>query len=507
MRSVLFCLYMKRLIVIFLLASCVTGSAQVFDWNENCIRAYHDAICLKINKAQTAVNAERLRNPANLVPDLVENYIDFFVLFMNEDPKERKARIGNWEKRLARMELAPDNSPFKRYAKAAINLQWAVVEIKFGNRWSAGWAFRDAFKLAKENQGKFPSFTPNLMVTGPMQMAAAVIPQNFRWLSNLLGIKGTMQQGMKNLELFMNSNDVWATLFRDEGIFYQCYLQFYLLNQPDEALQFISSRQIDIRNNHLFTYMAANLNLNNKQSSRCKAIVLNRNTSSEYLATGIWDFELAFCKLYHLDADAGLYFERFLSNFKGNFYVKDCWMKLATFYLVNNNMPQYNRCIANVISKGNTNNDADKRALKEAKSGRIPNILLLKSRLLNDGGFFNEALALLAGKTSGDFTSDEDKLEFMYRAGRLYDDLNRRDEALKAYQATINFGKNRTEYFAARAALQTGIIYENMGNLQKAMLYYQQCLDMDDHDFKDSLDQKAKAGILRCRARQNTSNQ
>jgi tetratricopeptide (TPR) repeat protein len=247
--------------------------------------------------------------------------------------------------------------------------------------------------------------------------------------------------------------------------------------------------------------MAANLYLNNKQSSQCKAVVLGRNRSPEYLATGIWDFEMAFAKLYHLEPDANIYFERFLNNFKGNFYVKDAWLKLAIHYLLQDNRTQYNRCIANVISKGSTLNDADKRALKEAKSGRIPNLLLLKSRLLNDGGYHREALNILAGKTSNDFEREEDKLEFMYRVGRIYDDLGKEEEALNAYRATINFGKNRTEYFAARAALQTALIYENQGNLSKAILYYQQCLDMDDHDFKDSLDQKAKAGLSRCKGR------
>jgi tetratricopeptide (TPR) repeat protein len=493
---------MKKFIVIILCFFSQFAFSQVYDWNEGCIKAYHDAISLKINKATAALNIEKQRNPSNLVPDLIENYIDFFVLFLNEDPRERKTRIPNWEKRLSRMDLASDNSPFKKFSKAVINLQWAVTEIKFGNRWSAGWAFRDAFRLAKENQQKFPAFTPNLMITGPMQMAAATIPKNYRWLSNLLGIKGTMEQGLADLKQFMASGDIWATLYRDEGIFYQCYMQFYLLNQPDEALQFISSRQLDVKNNHLFTYMAANLSLNNKQSSRCRSIVLNRNNSSEYLVTGIWDFELAFAKLYHLEPDAGVYFERYLANFKGNFYVKDCWMKLAFFYLLNNNMTQYNRCISNVISKGGTNNDADKRALKEAKINRVPNILLLKARLLNDGGYHAEALNMLAGKSSADFSHEEEKLEFMYRVGRLYDDLDRIDEALKAYQATINYGKNRTEYFAARAALQMGMIYEKQGNISKAIASYQQCINMDDHDFKDSLDQKAKAGLSRCKARQ-----
>ena len=491
---------MKRLFLLIVFIFCFSfGWAQkIFDFNTACVSAYHQAISLKLSSAQAIVNAEKVRNPNNLAPHLIENYIDFFILFLNEDPAERKKRIPNWSKRLDLMDDAPDNSPLKLLSKAIINLQWAVVEIKFGNRWAAGWAFRDAFKLAKENQRKFPNFTPNLMITGPMQMAAAVVPKGYRWLSSLLGIKGTMEQGRLYLKQFINAKDSWAQLFMEEGIFYQCYMQFYLLNQQQEALQFIKSRQLDIVNNHLFAYMAANLMLNNKQSSQAKIVVAARNLSPEYLTTGIWDFEMAFAKLYHLEPDAPAYFERFLSNFRGNFYVKDMWMKLGLAYLLQGNTAQYNRCAKNTIGLGSTTTDADKRALKEAKTGIIPNLLLVKARLLNDGGYHREALLQLYGKTDKDFTKEAEKLEFMYRVGRIYDDLGREEEALSAYQATINFGRNRTEYFAARAALQAGLLFEKKGNTNKAIEFFQQCIQMDDHDFKDSLDQKAKAGILRC---------
>lgn len=489
----------KNFITLLLLASANLLSAQkVFDLNADVSKAYRNALSLKITSAQAIISQEIQRNPNNLAAHLVENYIDFFILFLNEDPAERKKRIANWDKRLDLMDEAPDNLPMKLLAKSIINLQWAVVEIKFGNRWAAGWAFRDAFKLAKENQHKYPSFTPNLMITGPMQMAAATVPKGYRWLSNMLGIKGTMEQGKNYLQQFINAKDPWAAFFMEEGIFYHCYMQFYLLNQPDQALQFIKSRQLDVVNNHLFTYMSANLHLNNKESSHTKAIVAARNTSPEYLATGIWDYEMGFAKLYHLEPDAHIYFERFLANFKGNFYVKDVWMKLAMHYLLQNNMAQYNRCVKNAIALGSATTDADKRALKEAKAGKMPNLLLLKARLLNDGGYHQEGMALLAGKSSTDFEKPEDKLEFMYRVGRIYDDLDKPQEAIQAYLSTINFGRNRTEYFAARAALQTGMIYERMGNKAKAIEYYNLCISMDDHDYKDSLDQKAKAGISRC---------
>ena len=152
-----------------------------------------------------------------------------------------------------------------------------------------------------------------------------------------------------------------------------------------------------------------------------------------------------------------------------------------------------------VLTKGSETTDADKQAAKDAKSGVWPNPLLLKARLLNDGGYNNEAIALLTGKSAADFTKQEDKLEFAYRIARIYDDVGRDSEAIKMYLLAIKLGEDRTEYYAARAALQIGLIYEQQGKKDIAIKYFQECLDMKDHDYKDSLDQKAKAGIERCR--------
>ena len=60
-----------------------------------------------------------------------------------------------------------------------------------------------------------------------------------------------------------------------------------------------------------------------------------------------------------------------------------------------------------------------------------------------------------------------DQLEYNYRIGRIYDALNRKTEALAAYQVALTLGINRREYYAARAALQIGYIYESTGRQKK----------------------------------------
>jgi tetratricopeptide (TPR) repeat protein len=152
-----------------------------------------------------------------------------------------------------------------------------------------------------------------------------------------------------------------------------------------------------------------------------------------------------------------------------------------------------------VLQKGNTNSDADKHAFNEAKINQWPNIILLKSRLLNDGGYNTEALALLLNKPNNSFEKEEEQLEYVYRLGRINDDLNKEAEAIKYYKQAIVLGEFRKEYYAARAALQIGNIYENQLNKIEAIKYYNICLVMKDHEYKNSLDQRAKSGIARCK--------
>lgn len=478
-------------------------SQPAFRFTEGCTEAYQHIIALRIQPAIRLITAEKKADPQNLVPLLLDNYIDCFELFLNEDPSRFEKAKASKEQRLEHMRSGPAQSPLTLLSQAIIHLQWAAVNYKFNQKWSAGWAFRDAFKLASTNQKKFPSFLPNYMITGPLEMVASTIPDQLQWLGNLMGISGTMTGGKSRLDQFMKASatDGWSRFFRNEGIFYQVYLQYYLLNQPDEALALIKQYQLDVVNNHLFAYMSANLHLNNRQSSITRKIVLERKQSPEYLATPLWDFEMAHALLFHLEPQAGLYFHRFLDQFRGNFYVKDAWLKLAYHYLISGNRTQYRYCLEQVKKRGEAASDADKKALREAKSGKEPSVWLLKARLLCDGGYAGEALQLLAGKTREMFADDGDKLEWVYRMGRIYDELGKPEIALKYYDQAFQEGRHRTEYFAARSALQSGMLWEKLGQPFKALQAYRNCISLKGYDYENSIEQKARAGLQRCSKR------
>ncbi len=487
------------LVLACMFCSCSLKAERVFDFNANCVRAYQEIIQLKLVAGQQWIDLDKKQHPENLIPYFLENYIDFFILFFNEDPAEYKKRIANLGERLELMNKGPENSPLYLFTKAIIHFQWAAVQIKFGRQWDAGWEFRRSFLQIRNNEARFPAFYPSQLYRGAMQVAAGTIPEGYRWLSNLLGIKGTIREGMEKLETYLGRTDPWSALFREEAIFYYCYLKFYIQNDKKGALAYIEQQKLDLRNNHLFAYLAANLSLNSQQSDKVIQIIQSRNPSADYLFTPVWDLELGYARINHLDPAGVQHLLSFLKNFKGKSYVKDVLQKISWFYFWLGDMTLAAKYRKDIFNNGGMETDADKQAMKEAKAGTWPNKLLLQARLLDDGGFFREALALLHGKKYTDFSRPEDQVEFNYRAGRIYQDLGIPNDAIEFYKLAIRLGKDRKEYFAARAALHIGNIFEEKGNCQEAQRWYQQCLDMEDHDYKNSLDQRAKAGIKRCK--------
>jgi tetratricopeptide (TPR) repeat protein len=487
-------------LLLFLSASPVIP-AQInyqFDFNADCRRAYDEIVQLRLKTGKQLLEQEKKTHPFNLIPYFLDNYIDFFSLFFNEDPQEYALRKTSLDQRLALMKKGDPSSPFYLFTRSVLYFQWAAIDIKFGERWDAGWAFRRSFLAGKENLDKFPDFQPSLMLQGSMQVAAGTIPPGYQWLSSLLGIHGTIDEGMKHLENMLNSPDPNALIFHDESAFYYCYLKFYILNQRDQVFQYIHQQNWDTKNNHLFAYLVANLSLNNQDASITENIIAHINRDPGYLDMPVWDMQAGYAKADRLDPESIVYLERFLNRFKGKFYVKDVLQKISWIYYLQHEPEKAEAARARIRLQGSADTDADKQALKESESGRWSNEILLKARLLDDGGYYARALQLLAGEQSSSFKDPADQLEYTYRTGRIYDALNRKTEALNAYQEAITLGESRHEYYGARAALQMGYIYEARGNKKDALICFRKVLEMKSHDYKNALDQKAKAGIERC---------
>ena len=480
------------------MTSQATGQYQ-YNWTPRTQKIYESITSLRIPEARTLMNQDKKANASNLIYPLLESYADFYQLFLNENKDEYNRMYPAFEQRIQLLEDGPKQSPYHLYSLALAHLHKSLIAIRFNKNLEAGLDFRKAFLLFKENKKAYPNFSPNDVYLGLMTTVIGTIPKGYQWMANLLGMSGKITEGNALVLKYIHSKDAFANQCRNEALFVYPYLIMNFEGNKKKTFDFLENTDYDFNNNHLHAYMVTNLYLNNQQSQKALQIVSNINPANTYLDLPFWQLEIGYAYLNDLKLDAAKNaLQQFINRFKGQFYVKDAFEKLSWIAYIQGDQAKANTYRSNVISKGNDITDADKQALQNAKIGTWPHPILLRARLLSDGGYQQQALSVLAGKTSKDFDNNADKTEFAYRLGRIYDLAGQPDQAIPYYTSAIEKGANQPAYFAARAALQIGLIYEQKNNPTLAITFFNTCLEMKNHAFKNSLDQKAKTGIQRC---------
>ena len=153
-----------------------------------------------------------------------------------------------------------------------------------------------------------------------------------------------------------------------------------------------------------------------------------------------------------------------------------------------------------VRKNGNEIIDDDKFAEKEATKKQVPNVYLLKAKLLCDGGYYEKALStVLEKKPTEVYKTPRDILEFSYRLAKIYYSWKKYDEAIPYYVLTIKNGAESEFYFAANSCIELGIIYENRKDYAKAKNYFEKSMTMKNDEYRSSIKQNAKAGLKRIR--------
>ena len=148
-----------------------------------------------------------------------------------------------------------------------------------------------------------------------------------------------------------------------------------------------------------------------------------------------------------------------------------------------------------VEKKGEYNNFEDKAAMNEmedAKTNIIPNLTLLKARLLFDGGYYEKSFHVMEECDIKQLKTEEEKIEFSYRKGRVFHEMRKTDDAIKNYADALAAGTKKPYYYAASAALLLGNLYEYKKEPEKAKEYYEKCLKEKPDQFQLILHGKAK---------------
>ncbi len=490
------------IIAFFSLGFLVSEAQYYYDLNQNCRDAYSAVISLKFEEGKELINAEKKANPDNNIPYLVENYIYFLTLFIGEKESDFDELEDLHEDIVDRLKDGDESSPYYRYSLAQVNLQWAFAGVKFKEYFSATLEVNKAYRLLEKNNEEFSGFLPNKINLGLMHTLIGTIPDKYSWIKKMVGIEGSIDQGtteiLEVLDASLNNDDY--KIYKAECLFYLSFIQLNLSADKKKALDYIEFINADKNNsspNPLIVYAMSRIYMGNGMNDKAIEILLSRPLSGEYYPFHYLDYLTGLAKLQRLDKDADVYFKKYIAEFEGINYVKAAYQKIAWHHLMFHSVGKYKEYISMVENHGNDIIDADKQAEREAEKNEVPNPVLLKARVAFDGGYYELALAELTGVNRGFLVTPKDSLEYSYRIGRVYDGMEKPNQAIAFYKMTIEDGANSEYYFAANAALKTGIIYEKQGDKEKAAIYYRKAMNMENEEYKNSIDQKAKAGLNR----------
>jgi hypothetical protein len=454
--------------------------------------AYTEFLNLHVNKAQSLINQALKEDSKNGISIYLANYTDAIKIFLNEDEKLYKTLSKNESVRISKIQDLEKDSPYYRFTQAEIKLQWAFVKLKMGEELNAMMNLRSAYKLLEENIRLYPDFIPNKKTMGLLNVIIGSIPSNYNWVLSLVGMEGDIDKGIQQLNEVCNSD----TPFKQEALIIKVVVENYIVHANKGKIEDAAKLFSDNSDNILICYLYAAILTKNSRGPEALEVMRKRPVNNEITYFPHLDLILGDLNLYKGEYSlARIYFNNFISNFKGKNSLKDTYFKLFLTYWLNDEddlaMPYFDK----ILNNGRELYDSDKHAQRIAKNREIPNKALTKIRLYTDGGYYNKAFDLMKVLSLGQFFTKREKLEYLYRSARLYHKAGQVNDAIDYYNKTIELSKDETFYFAPNSALQLGYIYQNRNEKEEAKKHFTLALSYKNYEYKNSIDNKAKAAL------------
>ncbi|ADB39136.1 tetratricopeptide repeat protein [Spirosoma linguale] len=478
----------------FLLLNPFVARAQDFVWTPGLQRAYSELQKLAVQPAQHILAAESAQNGVRI---FVDDYADMLLLVTSDDDRLFASISDREEERLDALKKLDDASPWKRVLLAEVRLHWAFAKLKFGKEMSASWDVIRAYKLLAENQKRFPAFVPTYKSLGTLHVMIGSVPDSYSWVASLLGLHGNIQQGQQELQRARQD-----PIFGLEARLIDLMVRAYVLTFSDADGQSVQQLVSAHPDNLLLHFFGATIEQKNGHGEQALTYLSTRPSGKNYLPLPVVENILGDIYLQKGEYNtATTHFQQFLATYKGRNFLKDSYYKLFLCrWLANKPDPDSRPFLQNVITVGRTTVESDKAAQKFAESYLAKGVsanqkVLMRARLASDGGFTDSALAYLRPYSEAKFSTITEKAEYTYRMGRIFQRRHEPDAAIPWLTRALALSEPDQLSFGATAALQLGYIYQQKNDRTRARSFFQKALSFKRHEYKNSVDNKARAGL------------
>jgi tetratricopeptide (TPR) repeat protein len=475
-----------------------SAEAAEMEWTSEAKNAYSLITDLRVDEALTIIRLQSISSPGNLIWPYLEDYGDFVRIFVQEDLRKMPAFLSASLLRQEKIVAVPESNPLSLMAQAQMSLHQCALHLQQGQFVSAAADINKAFKLLRKNQKLHPGDAANMRLYASLKVAFGAVPDQYRWLISMVtSLSGTIEEGLGELYEILKTSSPSNNLYYKETVLFTALAEGRLNNHPDKALQLVYTHLGKTPENKMIQYLMVNLLIASSDNDGAITTLTREVGVPGSTPIPFLDFMLGECKLFRGDADAAVYFKKFLTSHKGKHFIKEAHQKLAWHALLNGDRPGYFNHMQQILIKGASTTDEDQQAMLEAETHATPHPILLRSRLYYDGGYYEKSLGELSESLYGTLNQHGHRLEYLYRKGRILQAQKAYAEALHYLMLTISTGQYEKYYYACSAALNCGLIHETIGSNPTARKFYLMCLDMTPETYSTSLHQKARIGLNR----------
>lgn len=468
-----------------------------FVFNARLAKGFDAAARMEVGLAEQLAAAEKAENPGNTLVVLLDDYIDFYRLILDENQGRYESREKLVAGRIKRVLADKQDSPWKHHIVAEIELHWTVLHAARRNYVSAIMALNKAKKSVQHNEEFFPNFLLLNKTKGLLDLVFGSVPEQYKWLTEGVGFKGDIQTGLRRFKKLVDElpGSDYRCFAAESRLFYG-YMMLALKEDKPAAFSYFNHPGNDPSKNLLACFFIGNNACLVGKIDLGIEVLKNRPRATTYLNLAYFDYAMGSLLVYQFDPKAASYLQAYLKQQDYQDFKKDAALRLMWFYKLEGNLAAAEQARLWVKKLGRAATEKDKQALQEAESKNERNLMLLKARVLYDGGYFERAETLLEGHQPENLNK-ADQIEYYYRLARSKHDQGKTFEALQPYTECVKLGSNDGNYLPANACIQLGLIYEKRKDWERSRFYFNKCLTYDKHNYTMPLHTKAKAGLKR----------
>ncbi len=362
-------------------------------------------------------------------------------------------------------------------------LQRGIIEYKNGNTLKSISYFSKSYSYWKDSDELSDVSDYSLKLRGIFNLLLGNLPQPYNQVVSWFGFKGDTEQGFCCLADYLKKQQL------EQGDYFEAllYLGFSFLKFGDD--------NDDIKD-FITLYSSAGLpELIKSIVVRCANKIHHPNLCENILKDYASYPPLIYLQGKYQVQIGSITSEKTLSRFLAtenrNQFKSDAYRYLSWNALLRGDRERFRQYQDSIRLQGSFPTSEDKQAYYESKLNKIPDVVLLKSRLLFDNGQFELVINIL--KDRGSYKTKEEKLECYYRLGRCYQFLLKDVMALSCYEKAVEMGDVSKRYFGSYAALYASEICLSEGNVARGKYFLEKADELNNGEYKYDISLKIKA--------------